>query len=146
MSLFGNTAYPKIVVSGSGTVYDLEESKVEKDYQNDLLTHQAINGKTTYILKGNYYDFNITLSLYKYSDPKTMFSNLYNLYMNQTKVQYYIHADGYPIKDKDNNVVWFRITDFKPYELQEEQSLYDEDMIQLTFSSTDYVDISKSLM
>jgi len=130
--IFG-TANSKFV-SGATTV-DLPSSVLDPSYIiPEVIEHQSVvSGKRNWIPLGYYSDFKLQVNLFKYDDPNTSF-NLIESY-KFSKVTFYPHKDGDPIKDIFGNESQLLISDIEAYYLTNE---FQKDIAIITFLSDRY--------
>lgn len=141
--IFGLEA-PKIVNGGTTVLLDYAVMD-PKFCVGDIIEHTSpLNGDKTFILKGEYAEFQLEIYLFKYghtSARKSKFLEIYN--QRKNLVDFYPHRDGGAIKNEDNEIVKFAILDCSPFYFQNERT---HDMMLLHLKSTKYTDITKSLV
>ena len=135
-----------ITSSGSGThTYDasvtvsLDKMVIVKDEPvvRQIIQESEITGHREYVRRGDHWDFQIRLNLFKYSDPRSKYEELYQ-YLHR-KVSLYRHSDGSPFVDSDGNDALFIFDAMLSKYLT---TIDYEDLLILTFKSLDWVDLS----
>lgn len=141
--IFG-TGSAQFQEEGSGVIA-LSYSNIEPEYiipEEDKLT-SVITGHNTYITRGDYSDFNVTVNLWKYTDPKAKFQELYT-YLH-SNVWFWSHNDGKAISGSGayyNTPVKFHITDMEHSYL--DNNVY-RDILKIKFEAIDFTCVTGSL-
>lgn len=122
-------------ITGATTV-ELLHSLLDPDYFiPDEVEHTSIiNGDVNYIWRGQYNKFLVTVYLFKYSDPKAKFLEIYS-YKGTSVDYFYPFSDGEFIKDLGGNAVKFHISEVLPYYLTQD-AYYDA--VRITFNPIKY--------
>ena len=135
-----------ITDTGSGVHAATAEETVLLDYvritkdepEVDELMHQSeLTGHREFVDRGDHWVFEVVLNLYKYSDPRSKFEQIYHY--RHKNVDLWRHRDGAALADADGNNVSCRIVEIRPFYL--EQSTF-RDQLLIRFVSRDYVDFS----
>lgn len=137
--IFG-TRYPAL--NSNGTIVPLQYCNIiEANFAiRDELEHRSdITGFTEYITLGDYAEFLLRINLFKYSDPIEQYRAL--LAYKSAEVYFMPHIDGPEIQDADGNSVLFKIREFNPGYLSQDE-FYEVVFIRLRSKS--YVDLLQS--
>lgn len=138
MGIFGQAA-PKFVFDrngGSETTVLLDFAKIVRDEPEvEITKHQSrLNGQRIYLPKGKHWLFDVTLNLFKYSDPAGKYTNL-KAFENQP-VTLWRHRDGEQFKKAGGADCLFHIVEVTAYAVEDVQYL---DRVLIRFESLDYV-------
>jgi len=135
-----------ITDSGTGTHTYNAEQTILLDYvavlkdepEIEQLIHKSeISGHREYVERGEHWLFRLRLHLFKYSDPRSKFEEIYHY--KRAKVTLWRHRDGSQFLDSDGNDVLFMLEEVTPAYLERAEF---RDVLILTFRSTDYVDFA----
>ena len=140
MGIFG-TDQPKIITSG-GTTILLDAVVVLKDEPVfDRVRHQSVlSGDREYVCRGYHWIYQIKKHLYKHETVQDHFIALHGALYDE--VTLYRHRDHDPIQDSSGTVVPFKFLELKPFYLE---TVNYHDAAILTFESTKFIDITKSM-
>ena len=141
----GGTAVD-ITDSGTGThTYDAEVSvslsKIviikDEPVVRQVIQESEITGHREYVRRGDHWNFELRMNLFKYSDPRSKYEELYQ-YLHK-KVSLYRHNDGTPFMQSDGTDALFIFDAMLSRYLT---TVNYEDLLILTFKSLDFVDLS----
>lgn len=140
MAIFG-TGSAWIVYNGA--TQSLDYSVLTPNYQIPDVDEQKslLTGNRYFNAKGDYSEFDITVYLYKYSNPASASQELYNL--NHQNVIFYPHSDGKPIMDASGTEVLFHVNSMKFGYLD---NLYYNDVLTMNLKAINYTNLSQSLL
>lgn len=105
---FRGTGSPKIITEHGATI-NLTHADIARDEPQNVITVSKsdveTDGARTIWNRGRHWEIEILDYMYKYNYPADQLQNLKNAY--GTNVTFYLHDDGEPYKDADDNEVPF---------------------------------------
>ena len=138
MSIFGTSA-PRFVTTGAATInLDYSEVIEDKPSPDRLVNKSPLSGSITNVERGDHYTVKIKVNLFKYSNPTTKFNEIVAHY--RTGVYLYKHRDGNAYKDSSGSDV---LMYFDLIERGYLETGNFEDVLILTFKSTEWIDLGE---
>lgn len=135
---------PKFVYNA--TDYLLDYCTMDPSYISpDVVEHNSIiSGHKEFVPKGDYAEFKLYINLFKYSNPRAKFEELYAC--NHKDVIFFPHREGIAIKKAGTSGVTdclFFISEMLPHYLE---NLWKYDLLEITLKAKDYVDLSNQVV
>lgn len=138
------TNYPKLYVPDEIDPFtiNLENAVVKTDEPKwQYAVDQAINGHRTVVRIGAHWIVELIYFLYKagtLAQQHTKADTLQDLKWAKTEFHYYRHADGEAYKDASGTAVLFRLVEFRPFAITNNNY---KDAVYLKMISTNYVKV-----
>lgn len=135
---------PKFIYSGTTVLLDNTITEPQYAIGDIVEKVSVLTGKKTWIINGDYSEFAITINLFKYGNATAVKNKFIEIYSHRNHlVSFYPHRDAPAMKNSSNADVLFRITDIKPFYLEDDENL---DALTLVFKSSSYTDLTKNLL
>ncbi len=139
MGIFG-VAAPKFIYDRGGageTTVLLDYAKIVNDEPEvRTIKHESeLSGKKVFIPRGQHWNFDVVVNLYKYGDPLAAYLNFKSY--QDVLVTLYRHRDGEPFKKPGGADCLFYITEVTAYAFED---IIYRDRLMLRFESSEFVD------
>jgi len=138
--IFG-TGSAKFEFSGSEVLLEHSNLYPNWDISNIGRTVSIYDHYTTYDNFGSYAEFTVELNLFKYDDPTIKFNEVYP-YLYKT-VYFWPHVDAPAASASSGQPLTFFIKNMQ--HRYHSSDYVNNDILEITFSSLDYVDVSSSI-